>query len=104
MKFSLETNHTDSLDVISLFPLKHAVTFPQELWFQVLSASLRSKHEVLILERPLTQFPSWDKKKRWDTGDNWCWLAPRSLRIITEAYLKSSSSYEEFKTLLKNSK
>ena len=104
MKFSLEINHSDCLDVISFFPQKHAVTFPEELWFQVLSSSLRLKHEVLILEEPLIQFPSWDKKKRWEAGDNWCWLTPRSLRIITEAYHKNTLSFEEFKTLLKHSK
>lgn len=104
MNFSLEINHKDSLDVISLFPLKNAVTFPQELWFQVLSSSLRMKHEVLILEEPLDHFPSWDKARRWATGDNWCWLAPRSLSVITEAYHKNPLSFREFKALLTNSK
>lgn len=74
MNFSLEINHKDSLDVISLFPLENAVTFPQELWFQVLSSSLRMKHEVLILEEPLINFPRGIKRdagRLVTTGVGW---------------------------------
>lgn len=104
MNFSLEINRSESLDVISFFSVEHAVTFPSEIWFQVLCASLRSKHEVLILETPVTALPVWDKKKRWQTEGNWCWLAPRSLSVISSAYKSKPFEFHEFKAFLAKSK
>lgn len=101
MILSLEINFEKDLDVISFFSVENAVHCSQELWFEVLISSLKMKHSVLIRESENGPFPEWDKSKRWQTGDNWCWLHPRALSTITQSY---PSSFNAFKTLLTNSK
>lgn len=101
MILSLEINHKHDLDVISFFRVENAVHADSNLWFSILQTSLKMKHSVLIFERKNTPFPEWSPSRRWDTGDNWCWLHPRALSVISESYPKS---FNEFKTVLINSK
>ena len=101
MILSLEINHQKDLDVISFFRVKNAVHADGGLWFSMLQASLKMKHSVLLFESENTPFPQWNVSRRWDTGDNWCWLHPRALSVISERY---PSSFKEFKTFLINSK
>ena len=92
------------VDIFCFFETPHSINCPTELWFQVLCSSLRMKHEVLILEEKVVEFPGWDPKRRWDLGDNWCWLSPRSLSVISKAYAQKALNYQEFKQFLKSSK
>jgi hypothetical protein len=101
MILSLEINHQKDLDVISFFRVKNGVQCPPELWFSVIQTSLKMKHSVLLIESENTPFPQWDPSKRWQAGDNWCWLHPRALSVISERY---PSSYQDFKTFLMHSK
>ncbi len=100
MMLSLEINYKTDLDVISFFPVENAVHSSFELWFQVAAASLKMKHSVLILEEKIP-FPQYNDKARWDQGDHWLWLHPRSLSTLKVA---NSTEFSAFKSLLKNSK
>lgn len=91
-------------DIICFFQVEHAVRADESLWWQTLTASLKGKRSVLILESNLSSFPSWDPSKRWLVGDDWCWLTPRSLSVISLAYASKSLSFQDFKTFLINYK
>lgn len=92
------------LDIYSFFPVNNSIQCPEELWFEAISASLKMRHSVLILEEDLRPLPMWDETKRFVVSDNWCWLAPRGLSLITKAYHQNSMKFQEFKIFLKNSK
>jgi len=101
MILSLEINYQNDLDVLSFFRVKNAIHADSQLWFSTLQTSLKLKHSVLIIESENAPFPQWNPSRRWDTGDNWCWLHPRALSIISERY---PFSFPEFKSFLKDSK
>jgi hypothetical protein len=90
----------ENLDIISFFPVKNALICPEELWFQAICTSLKLKHSVLILENNLLPFPQWDESKRIIIRDEWCWLAPRSLSLITEINPHLQVPYHQFKSLM----
>ncbi len=92
------------VDVFCFFKVTSAVSCPSELWFLAVCSSLRMKQEVLILGEETAVLPAWDAKKRWDSGENWCWLSPRSLSVITEAYGQKAMDFQQFKSFLKSSK
>ncbi len=94
----------ENLDVFCFFQVPHSVSLPADLWFPSLCASLRLKREVLILEPEILQFPSWDATKRWVVGDQWIWLAPRSLSSLQQFYKENSATYELMKNRLIQSK
>lgn len=94
----------DNLDIFCFFQLPHAVHCPPELWFAAVASSLKMKHDVLILESSISEFPTWDAKRRWHAGENWSWLSSRSLRTISEAYQANPLNFQVFKAFLKNSK
>lgn len=100
----LQIHHPPNLDVYSFFPVKNAVQCPKDLWFESICASLKMKHSVLILEEEMPALPPIDEAKRFIVSDNWCWLAPRGLSLISEAYRQKSMTFQEFKTFLKTSK
>jgi hypothetical protein len=92
------------LDLLTFYHVPNAVSCPSDLWFPTICASLRMKHAVLILEQKLEQFPVWEESLRWMTGDNWSWLAPRSLSVIQAAYIQTGPKFHEFKKFLNSSK
>lgn len=100
----LQIHQQKNLDVFSFFPVKNAIQCPDELWFHSITASLKMKHSVLILESEIDPFPEWDEAKRFVVSDNWCWLAPRGLSLVTEAYRQKPMTFQEFKIFLKQSK
>jgi hypothetical protein len=104
MILSLQINYQESLDVFSFFKVEHAIICPYDLWFHCLCASLRMKHSVLLLEKSFAELPLWDSKQRWQTGDNWCWLAPRSLKAISCTYSKTPQNLHQFRNSLNLSK
>jgi hypothetical protein len=92
-----------SLDIYSFFEVNHSISCPSELWFECVCSSLKRKHAVLILENPVS-IPVIDSTRRWQTGDNWSWLAPRSLSVVLEAYGDKFLNYQDFKNFLTLSK
>lgn len=92
------------LDVLCFFKADEGISCDESLWWDSLCSSLRMKRSVLILESNISEFPTWDPSKRFQASDNWCWLAPRGLSVISAAYKNSPMLYPEFKTFLKNSK
>lgn len=93
-----------SLDIYSFFSVPHAISCPTELWFECVCASLKRKQSVLILERPHASLPVFDTSRRWQTSDNWSWLAPRGLSVFLEGYGDKLVKYEDFKIFLSNHK
>lgn len=94
----------EKLDVFCFFHVEHSIITPEELWFPAICASLRMKHEVLILEKDVTAFPLWDTSKRWEVGDQWCWIAPRALSSLQQFYAENPGTYEFMKNRLSRSK
>lgn len=94
----------EKVDVFCFFSSQHSVSCPPELWFESICTSLRMKHEVLVLEAGVSDYPAWDSSKRWVTDEHWIWLAPRSLSTLLEANGALTMTYPLLKTFLKNSK
>lgn len=91
-------------DIFCFFRVNHAVTADENLWWKMICASLRGKRNVLILESKISAWPLYHPKERWQTGDNWSWLTPRSLSVISSAYDFSPMSFQDFKSFLTTSK
>lgn len=104
MILSVEINFQKDLDLISFSSRENAIHAPVDEWFSCLCSSLRMKHSVLITETLLNEIPSIDTTKRWVVGDNWCWLAPRSLSVITAAYKANPMTFSQFIEFLRSSK
>ncbi|WP_408098434.1 hypothetical protein ACJVC5_05855 [Peredibacter sp. HCB2-198] len=107
MIFSLGTSENkidlpenSNFDIICFFRVNHAVQGDSSLWWKTLTASLRGKRSVLILDSNVGSFPAMDKTQRWQVGDNWCWLSPRSLSVISKAYSTSAMDFEQLKSFL----
>ena len=94
----------EKLDVFCFFKTASSVYVSGDLWFPSVCASLRMKHEVLILEQNVTSFPKWDSSKRWVVGENWCWLAPRALSSLQQFHNENSNTYPLIKAHLSRSK
>ena len=101
---SIVLHENENIDLLCFFSVPHAIHAHESLWWDSLCTSLRLKRSVLILEGNITQFPVYDSSQRWQASDNWSWLSPRSLSVISAAYSKSPMSFSEFKTFLKSSK
>ncbi|WPU65495.1 hypothetical protein [Peredibacter starrii] len=95
---------TTDFDIICFFRVNHAIHADEKLWWKTLTGSLRGKRSVLILESEVSSFPAMDKTQRWQLGDNWCWLTPRSLSVISNGYSNSSMNIRELKSFLTNYK
>lgn len=91
-------------DVFIFFQSPDSVSVPEKLWFEAICASLRMKKSVLILEQELEFSPEWNDKKRWEAAENWSWLSPRALGVITKAYGQTFTNFQEFKLFLMNAK
>ena len=100
----IQIHQQKNLDIFSFFPVKNALKCPDDMWFEAITSSLKMKHSVLILEAPLSPIPECDGAKRFVASDNWCWLAPRALSLIAEAYHQNPMTFQQFKIFLKNSK
>ncbi len=97
---SLQLNFRDQLDVLSLFYVENAIYCSTPLLFRVICTSLRSKHSLLILEKPFTSFPQFSLESRWSVGDGWCWISPRSLGPITTSFDPVDTNFHELKVFL----
>lgn len=92
------------IDVFCFFSVANAVSVNEKLWWDAIKASLKLKRSVLILEREISTWPLYDQSKRFATGDNWSWLSPRGLSVISQVYPHGPSSFQEVKVFLTNTK
>jgi hypothetical protein len=100
----LELKCDENLHLYCFFSVPRAVSCPHELWFQSVCASLRMKKSVLILEKDIQEYPVWNSTARWEVGDHWLWLSPRSLGPLSDAYQVKFQDLPSLKSLLKLSK
>ena len=87
----------DNTDIFCLFSTEKSVHVTSTLWLQAISASLKMKRNVLLLESPIESDSQILKAQRWHAGENFLWLAPRSLSVLLEAPFEVSSSYKTLK-------
>jgi hypothetical protein len=95
---------TEGTDLFCFFKTPTSILVPEAIWLLSICASLKLKKNVLILEEPLTKLPSLDITSRWQVGERFLWLAPRSLSVLLEAQNKKTSTYESLKESLSNFK
>lgn len=100
IQFEIKPN----LDVFCFFSCTDAVSIPEREWFNAVLASLKLGREVLILEEIPNSWPELNFSSRWEVGDNWTWLAPRSRRVLSETYTHFSTDLISIKQSLRSSK
>lgn len=91
------------LDVFSFFVRSGTISIPESLWFEAICASFRMKKEVLLLERS-DDFPTWERSRPWDVGQDWCWISPRALGLFPPEYRQSGMDFQQFKAFLSQTK
>ncbi len=101
---SLQLNFEEKLDVLTWYHMENAIHCSSSLWFSLVCASLRLKHSILIIEKPLALFPHWNPESRWCTGENWSWLSARSLGPLVLKFNEPVTNYQEFRSFLVLSK
>jgi hypothetical protein len=100
----LEILPEKKLDLYSFFFRDNTLSCPERDWLICFQASLRRKHEVLILETPQTTLPQWDPTKRWCVAEEWVWITPRALSFIKSNCDDKSMSFQALRELLLQSK
>jgi hypothetical protein len=91
-------------DVFCFFSLANTVVCPSGKELNCLLSTLRLKRPVLVLNSPLTELPAINLVKRWDSGENWIWIAPRGMSHIADLYPHNSLEFVPFKSFLMSSK
>lgn len=86
-----------------LFNVKDSIYLPEESLKTALLASLKSKMNVLILERPLDIKPI-NSTQRWVVGDGFIWLVPRAHSHVFEAFLGKPMIFSSLRDFLSTSK
>ncbi len=104
MMISLQLNFEEKLDVLTWYHIESAIHCSSSLWFSLVCASLRLKHSILIIEKPLALFPQLNIESRWCTGENWSLLSPRSLGPLVHRFNEPVTNYQEFRDFLVLSK
>jgi hypothetical protein len=103
--FEKEINfEIDQTDIFCFFHSENAISLPEKYWLQAIASSLKMKKNVLVLERHFTHIPLVNTTRRWQVGDEFLWLAPRSLSVLLEAHKTIPVTYEAIKKLLISSK
>lgn len=93
----LQLNPSASLDVFCDFFLIGSVSMDESLLLGAVCASLRMKHSVLLLEHEILAWPTLDESKMWLVGDNFLWIAPRTLSTITKGCAEKSLNMIQIK-------
>lgn len=94
----------ENADIFCFFSAAESVVLPAQSWHLAVSASLRMKREVLLLEEPMKQLPELNRTQRWQVGEKYLWLAPRALSVFLLAHNEISNSYDSVKKTLTSSK
>lgn len=99
---TLVINADSKVDYFFLDVITHGISIPESQIFPAIFASLRMKHDVLILTSG--DIPQVDFKKRFSTGEHFIHLSPRFLRFLIENYSRQTLNFPEFKAFLTASK
>ena len=91
-------------DIFCFFSTENAVLCAKDSALNCLLSTLRLKKPVLLLRVPLTVLPEIDTSKRWDSGDDWVWIAPRAHSHLADNYPHHSLDFVPIKTFLTISK
>lgn len=91
-------------DVFCFFHSENSIVVPGDQWVNSLCASLKLKRNVLVLEVPLELAPELNLTQRWQIGEGFLWLTPRSMGVFFEAAKQFSGSYTSVKAFLSTSK
>lgn len=104
MKVYILPSYQEKKDLIAFFPIPHSVECDFGLFFKVILASLKSKHEILILEKEQQELPRPNPAKRWEVGETWAWLSSRSRAPLVKTFCGTPMSYCQFKEFLSANK
>ncbi len=100
-KINIEINQTD---IFCFFHSENAICVPEKFLLQAVVSSLKIKKNVLIVEEHLADISALDTSSRWQVGEEFLWLAPRSLSVLLEALDDISDSYKSMKNYLSSRK
>lgn len=99
---TLVINSTKKIDSYYLDVPAEGISIPSSQALVSIYASLRMKHDVLILAKSIS--PEVDFKKRFSLGDDFIHLSSRFLSYLTENYSRQTLDFSEFKAFLIHSK
>jgi len=91
-------------DIFCFFSVKNNIFVPETEWSRAVSASLRLKKNILILESYLTHEPDINERQRIIGGTDFLWMAPHALSVLNKAVLEYSGVYSLVKSHLPMSK
>jgi len=90
----------EQTDIFCFFQTDNSIKIPGEFWLHAITTSLKMKKNVLLLEENLPLPPAINSVLRWQVGDEYLWLAPRSLSVLLGAPNTISVSYKNIKNSL----
>jgi hypothetical protein len=100
-----ELNFTlTNTDIFCFFSVKNNIFVPETEWSRAVSASLRLKKNILILESFMTHEPDINKRQRILGGPDFLWMAPHALSVLNKAVHEYSGGYALVKSHLLKSK
>ena len=106
-KFSAERELNFSLkhtDIFCFFSVRNHIFVPEVEWSLAVSASLRMKKNILILEALTNEAPVINERQRIIAGPDFLWMAPHALSVLNKAVHENSGSYALVKSCLLKSK
>jgi hypothetical protein len=99
-----ELNFTlKNADIFCFFSLKNNIFIPESEWSLAVSASLRMKKNILILESFTNEALAINDRQRIIGGPDFLWMAPHALSVFNKAVHENSGSYTLIKSCLLNS-
>ena len=97
LNFSLKNT-----DIFCFFSVKNNIFIPEPEWNLAVSASLRLKKNILILESYMADVPAINDRQRIIGGPDFLWMAPHALSVFNKAVHDNSGSYTLIKSCLLN--
>jgi len=91
-------------DIFCFFSVKNNIFVPEAEWSRAVSASLRLKKNILILESFMTHEPDINERQRILGGSDFLWMAPHALSVLNKAVHEYSGIYPLVKSHLIKSK
>jgi hypothetical protein len=95
LNFSLKNT-----DIFCFFSVKNHIFVPELDWSWAVSASLRMKKNILILESFTDEVPTINDRQRIIGGPDFLWMAPHALSVLNKAVHDNSGSYTLVKASL----
>ncbi len=97
LNFSLKNT-----DIFCFFSVKNNIFIPESDWSLAVSASLRMKKNILILESFTNEALAINDRQRIIGGTDFLWMAPHALSVFNKAVYENSGSYVHVKSCLLN--